>query len=69
MEWLTCIKSVINYIEENIKEKLSIDDNIKVLERPNKSVKAPEMSHTENRIYAILQKGELKHIAFYDDKH
>lgn len=46
-----------------------IDDNIKVLERPNKSVKAPEMSHTENRIYAVLQKGELKHIAFYDDKH
>lgn len=26
MEWLTCIKSVINYIEDNIKEKLSIDD-------------------------------------------
>ena len=46
-----------------------IDDNIKVLERPNKSVKAPEMSHTENRIYAILQKGGLKHIAFYDEKH
>ena len=46
-----------------------IDDNIKVLERPNNSVKAPEMSHTENRIYAVLQKGELKHIAFYDEKH
>ena len=46
-----------------------IDDNIKVLERPGTSVKAPEMSHTENRIYAVMQKGELKHIAFYNDKH
>ena len=46
-----------------------IDDNIKVIERPGTSVKAPEMSHTENRIYAVMQKGELKHIAFYNDKH
>lgn len=46
-----------------------IDDNIKVLERPGTSVKAPEMNHTENRIYAVIQKGELKHIAFYNDKH
>ena len=34
-----------------------IGDNIKVLERPGTSVKAPEYSHTENRIYAIMQKG------------
>lgn len=46
-----------------------IGDNIKVLERPGTSVKAPEYSHTENRIYAVMQKGELKHIAFYNDKH
>lgn len=46
-----------------------IGDNIKVLERPGTSVKAPEYSHTENRIYVIMQKGELKHIAFYNDKH
>ena len=46
-----------------------IGDNIKVLERPGTSVKAPEYSHTENRIYAIMQKGELKHIAFYNEKH
>ena len=26
MEWLTCIKSSINYIEEHIKENLSIED-------------------------------------------
>lgn len=47
----------------------TIGDNIKILERPNHSVKAPEYSHTDNRIYAILQKGELKHIAFYNEKH
>lgn len=46
-----------------------IDDTIKVLERPGTSVKAPEMSHTENRIYAVVQKGELKHLAFYDENH
>lgn len=37
-----------------------IDDNIKVLECPNKSAKAPEISHTENRIYAVLQKRQIK---------
>lgn len=47
----------------------TIGDNIKILERPGKSVKAPEVSHTENRVYAIVQKGELKHIAFYDKNH
>lgn len=46
-----------------------IGDNIKVLECPGTSVKESEYSHTENRIYAIMQKGELKHIAFYNDKH
>lgn len=43
--------------------------DIKILERPGISVKAPEISHTKNRIYAIVQKGELKHLAFYDDNH
>jgi len=33
------------------------------------AVKAPEFSHTENRIYAITQKGALKHLTFYDEKH
>lgn len=47
----------------------SIGDSIKVLERPGTSVKAPEYSHTENRVYVIMQKGELKHIAFYNEKH
>jgi|SRR5574344_1063340 hypothetical protein len=47
----------------------SIGDNIKVLERPGTSVKAPEYSHTKNRVYVIMQKGELKHIAFYNESH
>lgn len=47
----------------------TIGNNIKILERPRYSVKAPEYSHTENRIYVILQNGKLKHIAFYNEKH
>lgn len=46
-----------------------IGNDIKVLEKPRGSVKVPEFSHTENRIYVVLQKGKLKHIGFYDDKH
>ena len=42
---------------------------IKVLIQTNGGVKAPEFSHSPNRIYAILQKGMVKHIAFYDGAH
>lgn len=42
---------------------------IKVLVQSSGSVKAPEYSHTENRVYAIVDKGALKHLAFYDKKH
>ena len=48
---------------------LSGDSNVKILEQPFGSVKAPEYSHTSDRVYAIIQKGRLKHIAFYDEKH
>ena len=44
-------------------------DGIKVLVRTSGSVKAPEYSHTENRIYAIIQNGALKHLTFYDENH
>lgn len=47
----------------------SIDDVIKVIERPCGSVKSPEISHTEDRIYAIVQKQALKHLAFYNNEH
>ena len=47
----------------------SIGEEIKIIERRGMSVKAPEMSHIANRIYAVVQKGELKHIAFYDENH
>lgn len=33
------------------------------------SVKAPEFSHTEGRVYAIVQEGRLKHVTYYDEKH
>ena len=45
-------------------------DGVKVLQRVKPySVKAPEYSHTENRIYAIVQDGKLKHLSFYDENH
>ena len=44
-------------------------DNVKILVRDSGSVKAPEYSHTANRIYAIVQDGGLKHLAYYDEKH
>lgn len=43
--------------------------DIEILERPNQNVKAPEFSHTANRIYAVIQNGNLKHLAFYDENH
>ncbi len=44
-------------------------NNVKVLVRNGNSVKAPEFSHTAERIYAIVQNGKLKHLAFYDKEH
>ena len=44
--------------------------DVKVIQRANGlSVKAPEISHTANRIYAVVHDGRLKHIAFYDENH
>jgi hypothetical protein len=42
---------------------------INVLIQTKGSIKAPEFSHTPNRIYAILQDGAVKHIAYYDKNH
>jgi hypothetical protein len=44
-------------------------DGIKVLIQNSGGVKAPEYSHTANRIYAIAQAGKLKHLTFYDETH
>lgn len=44
-------------------------DGVKVLVRDKGSSKAPEFSHTENRIYAVIQNGELKHLTWYDENH
>ena len=48
---------------------LSIDSNIKVLLQKNGAVKAPEYSHTADRVYAVVQNGMLKHVSFYDENH
>ncbi len=52
-------------IYENIGEV----EGVKVIINPHGPVKAPEYSHSPNRIYAVIQKGELKHLAFYDENH
>lgn len=44
-------------------------DGAKVLIQTTGAVKAPEYSHTANRIYAVVQNGVLKHLAFYDENH
>ena len=44
-------------------------DNVKILVRDKGSVKAPEFSHTAGRVYAIVQDGKLKHLAYYDENN
>ena len=44
-------------------------DGIQILHQPFGSVKAPEFSHSANRIYALIQDRKLKHISFYDENH
>ena len=44
-------------------------EGVKVLIQKEGSVKAPEYSHTENSIYAVIQDGQLKHITYYDENH
>ena len=56
----------INYFSVG---NLSTDSNVKVLLQKTGSVKAPEYSHTAERVYAIVQNGRLKHLTFYDADH
>ena len=48
---------------------LSSDSNVKIILQKTGSVKAPEFSHTGERIYAVVQNGMLKHISYYDSNH
>lgn len=50
-------------------QSIGMSGEIKVLIQTKGGVKAPEFSHTPNRVYAIVQDGKLKHIAYYDDRH
>ena len=42
---------------------------IKVLIQTKGASKAPEFSHSPNRMYAILQNNTVKHLAYYDENH
>lgn len=48
---------------------LSSDSNVKIIIQDSNNVKAPEYSHTSGRIYAVVKEGQLKHVAYYDEKH
>ena len=48
---------------------LSSDSNVKILIQDSNNVKAPEFSHTSERVYAIGKDGKLKHLAYYDENH
>lgn len=48
---------------------LSSNPNVSILIQTSNNVKAPEYSHTPNRIYAIVKNGHLKHLAYYDNMH
>lgn len=45
-------------------------DDIQILSMgATKNVKAPEYSHSSNRVYVTMKDGKIKHISFYDDNH
>ena len=50
-------------------ESIGIVSGVKVLVQTAGSVKAPEFSHSPNRIYAVIQNGKIKHLAYYDSNH
>jgi len=50
-------------------ESVGTVSGIEVLVQTTGSVKAPEYSHSPNRIYAIIQKGTVKQMAYYDENH
>lgn len=50
-------------------QSIGMSGEVKILIQTKGGVKAPEFSHTPNRVYAVVQDGKLKHIAYYDDKH
>lgn len=50
-------------------QTIGMSGEVKVLIQTKGSVKAPEFSHTPNRVYAIVQDARLKHIAYYDNNH
>ncbi len=60
-----------NFVENGKRyDTIGIIDDIQILTMGNvKNVKAPEYSHSSNRIYVIVKNGQLKHIAFYDENH
>lgn len=59
-----------HFVEKGkVYHSIGLVDGVKVLLQDKGASKAPEMSHSANRIYAIVQNQALKHIAYYDENH
>jgi len=60
-----------NFIENGkLYETIGKIDDIQVLSMGStRNVKAPEYSHSTNRVYVIMKDGKIKHISFYDGNH
>lgn len=50
-------------------ESVGTVSGLKVLIQTSGGVKAPEYSHSPNRVYAVVQNGKIKHIAYYDSNN
>jgi hypothetical protein len=51
---------------------LGMVGDVKIIEKignPDLPISAPYYSHSPNRIYATVKKGELKYLSFYDENH
>lgn len=64
-------KGDFSFVENGkLYETIGQIDNIQVLSMGAvRNVKAPEFSHSVNRIYVILKDKKIKHISFYDENH
>lgn len=56
-------------LNRKLYESIGKIGEVNILIKCSGSVKTPEYSHSSNSVYAIIQKGKLKHLAFYDYNH
>ncbi len=63
-------KGDFSFVEDGKKyESMGEIAGVKIIQKMDGPVNAPAYSHSPNRIYAVLQKGNIKYLAFYDENH